>query len=308
MSAPSAPGVLLSTPVLTLLDTREMTWEPSSYMPQALAKPLARDCDGEPVVIMRSYSERLRELPSPVGGYHLDRELYFILGGEVPHWEFDPTELEVARIERATMLTLREGYWLDRAPRSPHGGGTPRSPVGLWVISWTVDGADQFVGECESAGSPVPALSDDAESAGVVLRNSAVVVRSSRELAWQPGPVGGAPIKILSRREDGDPTVTLRWVHGEGATIGREGHQTFHEFAYVIDGELDVAVDDGPPLRLRAGSFIDARPGARWRPCGDPPDARGATLLHWRVREGVRLLGDAAKEDRTHELVAESRR
>jgi hypothetical protein len=306
MSEPAQPGLLLEDDRLRVLDTREMPWAPSEYMPQSLAKTLVSGPDGEPLVLIRWYSERPPERQRPYVSYHLDRELYFILGGESPHWEFDADQIEEAHLERAKLLTLREGYWLDRAVRSPHGGGTPRSAVGLWILSWSLAGDGEFVGECESLCSAVPDGGiGRPDQVAVRHRSRGIDVLSSRELPWEPHPwLAETPIKVLSRRADGDATVTLRWLHRREAgplTPRNPAAADFHEFVYVVDGELNVSVD-GTPVRVPPGGFLDMAAGNNLRVEPWTPRAPGATILHWRVRDIGLLVSDVEKERRTVEV------
>jgi hypothetical protein len=112
-------------------------------------------------------------------------------------------------------------------------------------------------------------------------------------------------IKTLSCREDGDPTVTLRWVHAAGSELGGPAVASgvrFREFVYVIDGELRLSTGDHPGVRVPAGGFVEAASHAAWVATSQYPDAPGATVLHWRLREGSMLLTDAEKETRTRYL------
>ena len=301
-------SLLLTASGITARDTNRMPWEPTDYMPGALAKALAHDEAGTPTIFIRSYPEGSVELPEPVVSYHLDRELYFILAGESPHWEFDPGELEVVAPSRGRLFRLREGYWLDRAPLSPHGGGTPRARVALLSLSFTVPDNDPFVGEFERSGLDVPAgLQRQRPTAAVVYSNSRVQVLSSRELVWEPHPARPESVlKVLSCRSDGDPTVTLRWVHGTEAALGSGpgpvSGQGFREFVYVIDGELKLDIADRPGVIVPTGGLIDAASHARWTASSDYPTGAGATVLHWRLRADVPLLTDSAKASRTRLL------
>ncbi len=296
-------GTLLNLREIRLLDTGLMEWEPTDYMPGALAKSLATNAEGEPAIFLRSYTEQLRELPAPVVTDHSDRELYFILAGESPHWEFGSDEPQVDPAG-GRLMTLREGYWLDRAPFSRHGGGTPRSPVALLVLSWTVGGDDPFIGDCEHRGQAVPSPISPPPDSAVVHRDHRIEVVSSRALPWESDPVDrSAVIKVLSRRADGDPCVTLRWIHGPDTRLGGMTPSTVapgaREFVYVLDGELAVSVAGHPEIRLGAGGFIEAGDGARWQATAEYPHSPGATVLHWQIRAGARLLSDADKAERT---------
>ena len=296
-------GNRLDLPEISLLDTGLMAWQPTDYMPGALAKPLATNAQGQPAIFLRSYTEHSRELPAPVVTDHADRELYFILGGESPHWEFGSDESRVDPA-RGRLMTLREGYWLDRAPFSRHGGGTPRSPVGLLVLSWTVGGSDPFIGDCEHRQRPVLTPVCAPPESAVVHRDEGIGVIDTRELPWESDPVhGSGVIKVLSRRDDGDPCVTLRWIHGPDSQLGEITASAVapggREFVYVLDGELAVSVAGHPEIRLGTGGFIDARDGARWRATAEYPHSPGATVLQWRIRRGARLLSDADKAGRT---------
>jgi hypothetical protein len=89
MSVPS--GVVLDRGDVVVLDTREMGWEGSPYVSGALRRVLARDDDGDPIIVMRWLTSRIKPIaPGRAGEYHTARELFYYLGGDFAHWEQDP--------------------------------------------------------------------------------------------------------------------------------------------------------------------------------------------------------------------------
>ena len=49
----SYPGLVFETPGVTIVDSRAMDWEESDYVPGSVRRVLARDEDGEPIVLQR---------------------------------------------------------------------------------------------------------------------------------------------------------------------------------------------------------------------------------------------------------------
>ena len=107
----------------------------------------------------------------------------------------------------------------------------------------------------------------------VVLETPGVRILDTRALDWEDHPaVAGARRKVLSRDAQGRPVVMLTWFPPGMRDVPRvaEPHwkDDVAEYGYVLDGELPMReyanADDheGIPVRLRAGHYIDRRPGS----------------------------------------------
>ena len=146
-------GIVLERPGVTILDSLAMEWQDNDYQAYALAKTLARDEDGDGIV-MRRYCQVARREPhanKARGGYHTAREMMLCLSGELPHWEMEPDAVET--IKQTHCVIFREGYWLDRYPGSIHGmAGEPFAVLDSEWINWYAVTPDPFVGTMESLG------------------------------------------------------------------------------------------------------------------------------------------------------------
>jgi hypothetical protein len=300
---------------VVICDSRELAWEPSDYLPRALRKVLSRDADGDPIVLLRWVTRDLPELDRPAGGYHLGHEFYYCIAGECPHWEFESGELEVIRPERATLVTLREGYWLEHLPRTPHGGGTPVAAVDLSLLGWMTASDDPLVGLRESAGltetlaglpaDPPPTQPGRADSGAAMVLGGhrGATLLDTRLLAWEPHPLlPRAHHKPLSRRADGDATVSIEWIPSgayPAAELPYRARQRFRELTYVLAGELTVVEhdDDGPgtPRRWLPGFWIDRPPGSVYGFAAGESSPTGCMLLRFRAREDAVFVKEQVK-------------
>jgi hypothetical protein len=152
---------------------------------------------------------------------------------------------------------------------------------------------DPFVGSRESAqltrthhlraptasSEPMPALDTHytdaagakaAYQAATAFELPLVRIVRGRELAWERHPVlTGALERVLARRADGDPTVSLLRIPPGRFPLpvvpARISHE-YREFTYVIEGELTEWSYDpdgrGKPIRLLPGYWVDRRPGS----------------------------------------------
>ena len=308
----AAAGVMLDSPGVTVLDTREMPWTPYSdtisHMPY---KNLAHDEEGDSIIrLMDIHPYDIGDRAKPA--YHTAREQMFFLAGELTKWECDPLELTVCR----------EGDWWDRLPGSVHIGGTPAAAVGATAILWMTAEEDPFVGVAESEGlieklavegaRPVEVRSWPEPMAALTPASAYRVDRplmkliDTRALAWEPHPwLSGAQLKVLSRRGDGDPIVTMTWLPPgayPATTLPVRMAAAYREFSYVLSGQLHAREYIGwpdaetPPaeVHLRAGCLLDRRAGAvHGFAAGEV--STGVTLLQWRLRQGSRMVKDLDK-------------
>jgi hypothetical protein len=113
----SRRGVVLDRPLVRVVRTRDLAWEPHPTLPGARLKVLSRAGDGDPlvsIVWIPPGPYPVAELPSRVADDF--REFAYVLEGDVSLVEF-----EGAGDEQGTRITLRQGFWLDRHPGRVHG-------------------------------------------------------------------------------------------------------------------------------------------------------------------------------------------
>lgn len=317
-AAVSTNGVVIDRPDLRIVDTREMEWEDSDYLPGALKKRAAIDDEGEGIVLMRWLPAGKGPVrPSPSQGYHLAREFYLTIGGECPHWDFEPGEHD-------ELVIFREGYYLDRQPGSVHGaGGEPRQVVDSKWVGWMTIGEDPLVGERESvalteslpvaqaAANALPELgvaASEPDPEAVVHNRPGIggaYVLDTRKLSWQPHTLlAGARQKVLSRTADGDPTVTIDAVFCGPYPAPSLPHRVRHDyrdFIYIIEGELNIreyeSVDDteGTAVLLKEGFFVDRQPGSIYGFDAGSASPTGATFLHFRARKDTLFVKESEK-------------
>jgi hypothetical protein len=296
-----------------------MPWTPYSdtvdYMPY---KVLARDDDGDPILRL------MRMQPYDIGeerakpAYHTAREMMFFIDGEMPKWECDPDELVICRA----------ADWWDRLPGSVHIGGTPAAAVSCEALLWMTADDDPFVGIAESGslisgldsksavertGPDRPSLPVESPAPRGAYRVDRPLMKliDTRALRWEPHPwLFGAQVKTLSRRADGDPTVTITWIPPGAypvASLPVRMAADYREFSFALAGELRIvecAASDGSGIavHLRPGYFVDRAAGSVFG-FDAGPSSTGATLLQWRLRNGSQMVKDSDKY--THTVVVE---
>ena len=142
----TSPWCVLARPDLTLLDTREMPWEPCPGIPGGKQKILSRDADGDPRVQITWIPPGLSH-PEPSRHYHRTvHERGFVLFGELPMREYASVD-----DERGRPVVFRRGYYMDWAPGSQHGiDPDVSSCVGFVMLDWRT-GTGTYLQE-ESAG------------------------------------------------------------------------------------------------------------------------------------------------------------
>jgi hypothetical protein len=317
MSSTSSPaGTVLARPAVTVLDTREMPWEGTEWvLPRALHRVLSRDDEGDGVVYQRFLTAWTPDPGISSSGYRLAHEQYLCLEGEFSHHE---RGLDGADDE---LITFREGVWMDRAPGSLT-SGVVDVPVGVKGLGWMVVQDDAYVGLGESAAlvrelphperaavDPPPSGGDRAArhdpAAGVRLVTDFVRVVDAREMSWEDHPLlPGARLKALSRRADGDPTVAIVGIPAgryPAEALPWRGTNDFRELTYVLEGELRVREYDGPdddegtPLVLREGYWVDRRPGSVFGFDAGECTPSGVTYLTVRLRDDTTLVKERDK-------------
>lgn len=325
-TAASSSATVFDSPTTTILDTRAIDWEESDYVPGALRRVLARDTDGDPIVLQRWMPPSRKAIDEVLpGAYHLAREAYFCLGGERHN-----NQKELGRPgEFVDPVIYREGYWLDRQPGSVHGGPpTPIMAVGVWWIGWMAVSDDFYVGLDEASTltdvhpAPGERLTQELPPLGQPLTDPlpASVIRvhrafpggaqvlKTREMEWDAHPhLPESHIKVLCRNHLGEPAVEL-WALPNGRypvpeLPYRVSHR-YRDITYVIKGELRVREYAGPDdtvgesIVLRDGYFVDRKPGSVYGYDTDEATPTGIELLHFRVREGAQFGRESDKHPR----------
>jgi len=130
-------GLVFDSPLAYILDTREMPWE--DYDPQRPGtrkrKVLARNEAGEATVILYWIPAGPLMEQLPFRTYHKTvQEYYFVLSGELPHWEYaSPDDGEA----EGKMVVFKPGYFLERKPGSIHGvQAGPVPEIGCLLLHW----------------------------------------------------------------------------------------------------------------------------------------------------------------------------
>jgi hypothetical protein len=107
-----ADAFALSRPLVDIVDSRALDWEPHAHLIGASQRVLARRADGDPTIALTWI---------PPGSYPVSgtpylarqefREFMLVLAGELTVWERGASE----------QVRLREGFWVDRRPGSEWG-------------------------------------------------------------------------------------------------------------------------------------------------------------------------------------------
>jgi hypothetical protein len=315
-SIPTPAGTVIARADVTVLDTREMPWEGTDWvLPRALQRVLSSDDDGDGVVYQRFLTAWTPDPAISSSGYRLAHEQYLCLEGEFSHHERGVDG------EDDELVVFREGVWMDRAPGSLT-SGVVDVPVGVKGLGWMVVEDDAYVGLRESASlvrdlphpqravvDPPPSGGDRAArhdpAAGIRLTTDFVRVVDSREMTWEDHPLlPGARLKALSRRADGDPTVAIVGIPAgpyPAAMLPWRGTNDFRELLYVLEGELHLRQYDGPdddegiPVVLREGFWVDRRPGSVFGFDAGECTPSGVTYLTFRLRDDATLVKERDK-------------
>jgi hypothetical protein len=147
-------------------------------------------------------------------------------------------------------------------------------------------------------------MSDSNIQPGVIVERDDLLVLDTRATEWIDPPEGemfhgtGAKFRALTRHPDGWARIYqvflppgIRGV-GHGGAPDRHYHRTVQEWVYVIFGELSLIEFDGAedlvgqPVTLKAGYFLERKPGSVFGLDPDRPSPTGAMLLEWRTGPG----------------------
>jgi len=305
---------IVTRPDLTLLDTRDMPWEPMPGIPGAMQKVLSRDLDGDPRVQITWMPPGLRH-DEPSRHYHRTvHERGFALFGELPMREYASVE-----DERGRPVLFRAGYYMDRLPGSVHGiDPDASSSVGFMMLDWRTGSGTYLREESaaqETALLPASREIDDATPlhpedapAGTVVDSGKLRLLDTRAMAWEPMPgIRGARWKVLSRDDAGEAAVSIIWMapREPGGGHERHYHRTVHERGFCLGGELPMrefaSVEDdlGERVRFHEGVYMDRRPGSVHGVDATRGTATGFTFLEWRSGPKTYLFEDDVETETT---------
>jgi hypothetical protein len=151
---------------------------------------------------------------------------------------------------------------------------------------------------------------------GLVYQNAACTILDTREMEWEEWGPGGSSAKVLSRFDNGEPSVFL-WRSTAGRATPapyRHYHKTVRETHFWLDGEFPLFEYESPDeargrqFTMRAGWYLDRLPGIEGIHGiyeGEETkveSAVGSTVLIW--RDGV---GNFITEENAHDESPEVR-
>lgn len=92
-----------------------------------------------------------------------------------------------------------------------------------------------------------------------------VFVTKAGEETFQTDDEVGGSVHVL--RDDDDVQAGV-WVAPDAPGEGTPFEFPHHETVYVLEGEVDIEIEDGPTLHLGPGDMASFRKGVRstWRP------------------------------------------
>jgi hypothetical protein len=270
-------GIVLRTQYTTILDTRQMAWQPHFGIPGAFAKVLSADAAGAPLVFLSFLPEDFdaAALPARQTARSADQRT-LVLDGELASIEYGP--------DGPVAITATAGYWLDHPAGAESGTPTAwQPPAGALLLTYrsapgTLPAEDGFAAEVSTADPGSPASSAAPGADGVVFDHPATGARvvDSRTMPWRAHfGMHLGKTKTLSAAADGAPlaylTKTPGFAPGQVPPKGsaeRHFHRVLVEQIFVTGGELTMreyaALDDrtGELVVLRPGFFLDRAPGS----------------------------------------------
>lgn len=295
-------GVVVDANGLTLLDTRELPWEPLPGIPGAKQKVLVRDAEGRARVQFTWLPPGLA-LDRPERHFHKTaHERGYVLFGELPMREYASAD-----DDRGRPVVFREGYFMDRLPGSIHGLDPDlSSAVGFLMLEWrTAPGTYRLEEGASEQNVTLPAAREiDTESPLVqpgsppwmVVDSGNLRLIDTRAMPWQAlDGMTGAVHQPLAVAPEGHTEVVV--VHlfprPTGTEHKRHFHRTVHEWGYVLEGDLPMreyaSLEDevGQRVHFRKGYFMDRRPGSWHGVDTTRSSATGFTFLEWRTGPGT---------------------
>ena len=132
---------------------------------------------------------------------------------------------------------------------------------------------------------------------GVVIDRPDLTILDTREMEWEEfAGLKGARIKVLSRDEEGEPSVFLVWLP-PGRLISdlphRHYHRTIREYGFTLAGELphweyeNAEQREGDLVVFQEGYYMDRAPGSLHGLEPGPTSPIGCVVLMWRTGRGT---------------------
>lgn len=289
-------------------DTRAMGWSTFPGLGSAKVKVLQQDEQGNAMAFLVWMPPGDLGVPLPHRHYHATvHEYAYTVSGDLPHWEYaDPSQ------DVGDLVLFRECYYMDRRPGSIHGLEEGlASSAGSVILFWR-DGVGNWLDEPEAAtetidvayGQKPPPLTSaekarkPAFGSGVVLERPDLSILDTREMTWEDHDgIAGTKIKVLSRHDDGEATVSLLLLPpGDLPRVDlphRHFHRTVHECGYVLEGEVliweyaDAEQQEGELVVARPGYFMNRPPGSLHGIEAGASSPTGAVILEWRSGPGT---------------------
>ncbi len=270
-------GIVLRTTCTTILDTRQMHWQPHFGIPGAFAKVLSTDTGGAPLVFLSFLPEDFDAsvLPARQAARSADQRT-LVLDGELASVEYGP--------QGPVPISATAGYWLHHPAGAEFGvPGAWQPPAGTLLLTYrsapgTLPAEDGFPAEVRTAEPESDAAQSTPGADGLVFASPVTGARvvDSRAMPWAAHfGMHLGKTKILSADPDGTPlaylTRTPGFAPGQVPPKGsaeRHFHRELVEQIFVTGGELTMReyadLDDrtGELVVLRPGYFLDRARGS----------------------------------------------
>ena len=269
--------VLLQTEHTTILDTRQMSWQPHFGIPGAFARVLSTAADGAPLVFQTFLPEDFdaSELPARQSATRAD-ESTLVLDGELSTVEYGP--------DGPVAITATAGWWLHH----PRGAafGIPDDwapPAGALLLTYrsspgTLPAEAGFPAEVTVGAAERPQATAAPGPTGVAYEDPASGARAidTRAMPWTAhfGMLLGRT-RTLAADPEGVPlqylTKTPGFAPGQVPPKGsaeRHFHRELAEQIFVTGGEITMREYDGledhigETVVLRPGHFVDRTAGS----------------------------------------------
>jgi hypothetical protein len=274
----STDGVVLATEHTTILDTRQMPWQPHFGLDGAFSKTLSSDIDGTPLVFLTFVPESFDAagLARQRAAVSVSQQT-LVLDGEIDVVEYG--------IDGPALVRAKAGFWFDHPAGAAYGApSTWACPAGALLLTFRSGGATLpaeagYTDEVSTTGgAPADVAPAEPNGDGEVFHDSATGARvvDSRTAPWT-GHFGMhiGRVKVLSSDAGGSPLAYLTKTPGAApdqvapkGSAERHYHQDIIEQIFVTGGELTMreypSLDDrkGEAVILRPGYFLDRAPGS----------------------------------------------
>jgi len=156
---------------------------------------------------------------------------------------------------------------------------------------------------------------DAGSSDGIVLARPEATILDTHAMEWEDHyGIKGGKMKVLSRDDDGLPSVVLTWVPPGMTSLNPRGperhyHRTVTERGLVLFGELPMleyeSLDDPSPRRivLKPGYYLDRRPGSVHGVDHEAPSQVGFMWVEWRIGRSHFQAAEGAAEENVVEFL-----